>query len=80
MIVRKTLFVSGFALLAFTSLVAVNQHQIHRAILPAIADGGDPMPNPYPPVVKGGKGTLTADGGDPMPNPYPKPPRTGKGA
>ena len=47
----------------------------------SIADGGDPMPLPYPKPRGAGSadganisavGILVADGGDPMPLPYPR--------
>jgi hypothetical protein len=69
MSVRKSVFIS-VAVLAVCSMVGAN-HRKGSIPGPAnIADGADPMPNPYPrpPAI------LSADGTDPMPNPYPKPP------
>jgi hypothetical protein len=68
MSVRKSVFI--VAVLIAGSMVGTKAGKRTTPAPSNIADGTDPMPNPYPkPPAR-----LVADGTDPMPNPYPKPP------
>lgn len=68
---RKSIFaISGMVLVAACLLFTGSQNPGSVSAPPTVADGGDPMPNPYPKPPA----AIVADGGDPMPNPYPKPP------
>jgi hypothetical protein len=65
------------ALLASAVFLAVSStpaghSAVFSTLAPFVADGGDPMPPPYPLAVPGKLAfPIVADGGDPMPPPYP---------
>lgn len=67
---KSILAISGMVLVTASLLFAGSQNPRSVSNPSKVADGGDPMPNPYPKPPA----TIVADGGDPMPNPYPKPP------
>ena len=67
---KSILAISGMVLVTACLLFAGSQNPLRESAPSKVADGGDPMPNPYPKPPA----TIVADGGDPMPNPYPKPP------
>jgi hypothetical protein len=69
MSVPKSVFIIA-AVFTVGSMADANHGPRNIPVPAKIADGTEPMPNPYPkPPAR-----LVADGTDPMPRPYPMPP------
>jgi hypothetical protein len=73
--VRKSLFAVSVVGLLFAGPFSVGKAVSKVSSRPAVADGTDPVPRPYPKPTRGG--LVVADGADPVPLPYPKPTRGG---
>jgi hypothetical protein len=72
--VRMSLSVISFvAVLGLSSSLEVNLAKPKVTVPSYVADGTDPLPNPYLKPKGLVEPVVVADGTDPMPNPYPKP-------